>query len=300
MRILANTILVLSLYQACLCQGEEEQLTTLSIGTFAAAAPFEFLQDGTVVGFDIDFLQAVTEAVYLNYDLVSAPSWDGLFQMVEYNQVDLAVSGITINDPRKEIYDFSVPYFTATHKILARSGTDIQSAQDLVGKVVVVRNGTTGAVAVEKIYGGDNPNILRVSTQDEATQALASGEADAYVDDSSIVEYYANNNPGYVVITDPNAFDYEFYGFMFPKGSPWVASFNAAITTVLENGDYTTFYENWFGATPDVALLLRAGTLEDPYDALEENLGEEMEMLNEEENVEVNLESLLVSVDVNV
>jgi len=46
-----------------------------------------------------------------------------------------------------------VPYFLSTHLILAPEGTDITNAQDLVSKTVVVRNGTTGAVAVESVFG---------------------------------------------------------------------------------------------------------------------------------------------------
>jgi len=60
---------------------------------------------------------------------------------------------------------------------------------------------------------------------------------DGFVDDSGILESFKNNNPGFVIIRDPEAFAKEFYGLMFLKGSSLVAGFNSAITTVLENGE---------------------------------------------------------------
>lgn len=73
---------------------------------------------------------------------------------------------------------------------------------------------------------------------------------------------------------------------MFTKGSALVAEFNLAITTLLENGEYSEIYYRWFGSTPDVGLLLAAGEDEDPYEALYEEeafLGEEEEYLVGEE-----------------
>jgi len=235
---------------------------------------------------------AVTKAGGLQYEFVQLP-WTDLFAEVLNGTVDLAVSGITINDVRKEIYDFSVPYFLSTHVILAPEGTDITNAQDLVNKIVVVRNGTTGAAAVEAIFGGDSPNILRVSTTDEAFQALTEGNADAYVDDSGILESFANNNTGYVIIRDPDTFTQELYGLMFPKGSSVVNEFNSAITTVLQNGEYTQIYTNWFGSTPNVALLLAAGEDEDPYDVLNEEavFGEE-NLIGEDEGFLTELDEI--------
>lgn len=279
MKTLVTVVLILFICESCLCQAEEQQrLTTVTVASDTTLLPFSGFMEGLgYVGFDIDFLQAVSELVSFRWQIVDA-AWDDMFKLVKDNQVDLAVSAITITDDRKAIYDFSVPYFLTIHKILALNGTDIRSAQDLIGKTVAVRNETTGIAAVEKIYGGDNPNILIFANSIDAVEAVQDGKADVYVDDSAILEWAADEYSDFIVISDPGAFDYEFYGFMFPKGSEWLAPFNTAITTLLENGDYNITYWNYFRVSANAELLLRAGKLEDPYDALEEDFGEEMEM----------------------
>jgi polar amino acid transport system substrate-binding protein len=249
---------------------------------------------------DIDLLAAIATAANFNYEFVQTP-WLDLFDQVKNNQVDFAISGITINDVRKETYDFSVPYFLSTHKILAKEGTDITSAKDLVNKKVAVIEGTTGASAVEKILGADNPNILKFVENSQGVQAVIDGQADAYVNDNSLVEYFANNNPGFAVIEDSEAFAKEFYGLMFPKGSDLRDLINEAITTVLENGEYAAIHEKWLGSTPDVDLLLEAGTYENPYDVFDEN-AEELNHEDEETNAEgeVDWNDNFVDIDVDV
>jgi len=268
---------ILFILAACQVQSQ-----TLRIATDPSTPPFESLVNGTVVGFDIDFLAAVSKVGGFQYEIVQIP-WTELFAAVLNSTVDLAISDITINAAREEIYSFSVPYFISSHVILAPEGTDIKNAQDLLGKTVAVKNGTTGQAAVEAIFGGDSPNIKSFTDVPQALQALTSGSVDAYVDDSGILENFANHNPGYVIITDPKAFPIEFYGLMFPKGSSLVAEFNPDITTVLNNGEYTTIYTTWFGSVPDVALLLAAGEDANPYEVFEEAIFvEEANFIGEE------------------
>lgn len=258
------------------------QAQNLRIATDPTTPPFSFLDSaGANTGLDIELLAAVAQQAGVQYELVPL-AWTDLFNQVQNAQVDLAISDITINDAREEIYDFSVPYYLSVHKILAQAGTDITSAQDLVSlnKIVGARDATISLAAVERILGADNPNIRKFATLDEGAQALGNGEIDAYVDDGGLVDYYANNNPGFTVIEDNNAFEKEFYGLMFPKGSALKAVFDPAITAVLENGEYDRIYTQWFGVAPDVALLLRAGEDEDPYDVFDEE--NEMEWGNEE------------------
>ncbi len=250
-----NKILFSIMVLLVACLGQDN----LQIVTDATVPPFSFSRNEDIVGFDADFLRTIAQVVGFQYDLTSV-TWSLIFEQVQGNAVDLAISGITINDVRKETYDFSVPYFISTHKILTKAGTAITSAVDLANKTVAVKNGTTGAAAVDKLAENDDSiSITRFVTSEEAEQALINGEVDAFVDDNAGLEYYANNNPGFVVIEDPNSFEKEFYGLMFPKGSQLKARFDAAITAILNSEDYTRIYNEWFGTTPNVEALLTAG-----------------------------------------
>lgn len=234
--------------------GEEKK--KLKVVTDAAYAPFEYMDKGEIVGFDVDFLNAVAEEAGYEIEIVNV-GWDPLFVEIKDEIADLAISAITINDDRKQTYDFSVPYFLSTNKILVPEGSDIKSAADLEGKVVAVQNGTTGQEAVEGLLGEKNEKIKKFENNNLAIMELNSGGADAVVADNTVVEEYAKNNPNekLVVIEDAEAFDSEYYGLMFPKGSKLKAEFDAAINKVFESGKYAEIYKEWFGSDPDVENL---------------------------------------------
>ncbi|WP_342598567.1 basic amino acid ABC transporter substrate-binding protein [Psychrobacillus sp. FSL H8-0483] len=230
----------------------------LKVATEANYAPFVYLNQGEMTGFDVDFMNAVASEAGYEIELVNV-GWDPLFVEVKSKLSDLGICAITINDEREQTYDFSVPYYLSTNKILVPEGSDIKNAADLKNdKVVAVLGGTTGQEAVESILGKNHANIKKFDNNNLAIMEMLSGGADAVVADNAVVEEYAKNNPdqNLVVITDDDGFEKEFYGIMFPKGSELKADFDVAVTKVLENGTYAKIYEQWFGSEPDVATIL--------------------------------------------
>ncbi|PMC36727.1 basic amino acid ABC transporter substrate-binding protein [Bacillus sp. UMB0899] len=236
--------------------GKTEEKKTLRVVTDAAYAPFEYQDKGEIVGFDIDFVEAVAKEAGYEVEITNV-GWDPLFVEIKDQIADFGVSAITINDDRKETYDFSVPYFLSTNKILVPEGSDISSAEDLKNKVVAVQAGTTGQEAVEGILGKNNKNMKQFENNNLAIMELTSGGADAVVADNTVVEEYVKNNPDQklVVIEDKDSFEAEYYGLMFPKGSELKADFDEAINNVLDNGTYGEIYNDWFGSDPDVENL---------------------------------------------
>ncbi|PLR96927.1 basic amino acid ABC transporter substrate-binding protein [Bacillus sp. T33-2] len=236
--------------------GSGDSKKTLRVVTDAAYAPFEYMEKGKIVGFDVDVLNAVAkEAGYeVKFDDVG---WDPIFVEIESKRADLAVSSITINDDRKQTYDFSVPYFLSINKILVPEDSSIKSAQDLKDKKVAVQNGTTGQEAMDDLLGKNNENIKKFDNNNLAIMELTSGGADAVVADNGVVEAYAKNNPDkkLKVVDDSASFDPEYYGLMFPKGTKLKADFDKAINTILENGTYAEIYKKWFGTEADIDQL---------------------------------------------
>ncbi|WP_407270246.1 basic amino acid ABC transporter substrate-binding protein [Radiobacillus sp. PE A8.2] len=236
-----------------------EEKPVLRIGTDAAFAPFEYMETGEMVGFDVDLLAAVMEEAGYEYELEDA-GWDPLFAYLQSEDLDLGVSAITITEERLESYDFSAPYFQSTHMIVFNEGGSITSANDLEGIKIGVQTGTTGEEAAEKIVGENNENISKYDTTAVAFLALANGDIEAVVTDNVVAAEYVKNNPnaGVEAITDEENFESEYYGYMFPKGSEIVDEISAALTTVIENGTYNEIYQEWFGNEAEIDKLLEA------------------------------------------
>ena len=237
--------------------GGDAEKKTLRVVTDAAYAPFEYQDKGEVVGFDIDFINAVAkEAGYkINVEHVG---WDPIFVELDKKIADIGISSITINDERKQTYDFSVPYFLSTNKILVPKDSDIKSAADLKNnKTIAVQNATTGQEAVEGLLGKNSDKIKKFENNNLAILELKGGGADAVVADNTVIEEYVKNNPkdNFVVIEDSAAFAKEFYGLMFPKGSKIKADFDKAVKAVIDNGTYAEVYKKWFKVEPDTQIL---------------------------------------------
>lgn len=257
--VLVVLVALVALSAACGQSNTTEEAKVLTVGTDAAYAPFEYLENGVIVGFDIDLLAAIMEEAGLEYEVKNL-GWDPMLESVRSNNVDLGISAVTINDVRKETYDFSNPYFESTNMILVKEDSDIKNALDLIGKRVGVQNGTTGAEAVESILGANQAGIAKYENNVLAIMELKGGNVDAVVADNTVIIEYVQNNPNdkFVAIGDAENFEAELYGLIFPKGSEYTEKINAALKTVIENGKYAEIYEKWFEATPDVDFLLNA------------------------------------------
>lgn len=258
-----TTVLVFSLLfvlSACgtskTATGSKSEKKTLRVVTDAAYAPFEYQDKGEVVGFDIDFINAVAKEA--GYKLkVEHVGWDPVFVEIKGKTADIGISSITITDERKQTYDFSNPYFLSKNEILVPKGSSIKSAQDLKGKVVAVQNGTTGQEAVETLFGKNYDKLKKFENNNLAILELKGGGADAVVADNTVIETYVKNNPNdnFKFIEDDGAFANEFYGLMLPKGSKLKADLDKGIKKVIDNGTYEELYMKWFKVKPDLKVL---------------------------------------------
>lgn len=228
---------------------------TLRIVTNANFAPMEYLDGDKVLGFDVDFVKAVAEEA--GYEAkVEHVGWDALFIEVEGKTADLGVAAITINDDRKQTYDFSVPYYASNIQILVPENSEIKTAQDIKGKVVSVQNGTTGMDAAEAIIGKGSPDIKKFEDNNLAIQEMLNGGADAVLADKPVVEEYVKNNPDQKLkVVDDASFEQEYYGIIFTKGSKLKEEFDKAINAIYDNGKYAEIYKEWFGTEPDIEHL---------------------------------------------
>ncbi|WP_040206116.1 basic amino acid ABC transporter substrate-binding protein [Neobacillus jeddahensis] len=252
--MMIGLLLILSACGTSKTGGSEKK--SLKVVTDAAYAPFEYQDKGKIVGFDVDFVNAVAKEA--GYDVkIEHVGWDPIFVEIEKKTADFAVSAITITPDREDSYDFSVPYFLSKNEILVPKGSTIKSAKDLEGKKIAVQNGTTGMEVVEKLFGKNNENIKKFENNNLAILELKNGGVDAVVADNSVVETYVKNNPkdNFEFIEDDGTFDNEFYGLLLPTGSKLKGDLDKAVKEVIDNGTYAKIYKKWFDVEPDTDIL---------------------------------------------
>lgn len=75
------------------------------------------------------------------------PGFDASLNAVQSSQADAVLAGMTITDARKQIFDFSDPYYTSNIRLAVAKGSKVKSYKDLKGKTVgakMVRHLTHG------------------------------------------------------------------------------------------------------------------------------------------------------------
>lgn len=233
-------------------QGAQETkniaITTVKVATEVPYPPFEYEENGTLTGFDMDVIRAIGEE--LDWEVViQKETFDEVFNKVDDGSYDIGISAITASDERKKAYGFSQPYFTAYQLILVHKDFKVASLHELKGKTIAVQKSTTGHEFVKQKVGENTSNLLAFADMEQAIQSFIQGEADAMVGDNAfILDYLKRNNvTDYALIKDPNA-PLEYFGIMTKKGNePLLQEINRGITIIQENGVYDAIYERYFG-----------------------------------------------------
>lgn len=234
------------------CGGDEDEASTdsadtdddgeikkLVVGTDATYAPMEYIDDdGEIVGIDIDIVDAIAEELDIEVEYKNI-GWEPLFPAIDNEEVDFAVSSITITEKREESYDFTEPYYIANQLILVPEDSDITSFADLEGKKVSAQINTTGHIVVQDLLGETSPDIVAAETMPLAITEMINGNADASVGDNSTVNEYIQNNPDVEVDTiEDDSFEKEYYGLMVKKGNDEVRELlDEGIEKIKESGE---------------------------------------------------------------
>ncbi|MDO5640224.1 MAG: basic amino acid ABC transporter substrate-binding protein [Neisseria sp.] len=255
--VFAATALAAALMLAACSKNETRQAATGApvaekayvVATDATYAPFEFLDNGQVVGFSRDILDAVAAKEGIRFDYANTP-WEGIFATLDKGDSDIVSSSVTITPERRSSMDFSDPYFEASQLIVVGDkGGDINGLADLKTRSVSVQTGTTGDLAMQKFQGVDSKNIKRFENMPLALKELLTGGVDASVGDNGVVQNFVTNNPDAKLrtLTDP-AFEKEYYGFAVRKGrsDDLLEKLNAGIAAIKADGTYQQIYDKWF------------------------------------------------------
>ncbi|WP_347862335.1 glutamine ABC transporter substrate-binding protein [Salimicrobium sp. PL1-032A] len=227
--------------------GEGSSGDTYTVATDNNFVPFEFLNEetGEMEGFDMDLIRAIADEAGFEVDIESM-KFDGVVAGMQTGRYDIGIAGMTITEERAETIDFSDPYYDAGLIIAVQEGNEeIQSEDDLAGKTVATRSGTTS-----ETYLSENHPEAEIETFPgivEAYMDLQAGRVDAVMYDVPNVQYYVNNDAKGELKTVGEILQGEQYGIAFPQGSELVEPANEALQTLIDNGTYDDIYEEWFG-----------------------------------------------------
>lgn len=209
-----------------------------TIAMDSSFAPFEYQNDsGKYVGIDIDILNAIAENQGFNLKLTN-PGFDAALNAVQSSQADAVMAGMTITDARKQIFDFSDAYYTSNIRLAVKAGSDVTSYQDLKGKTVGAKNGTSSYSWLEE-HANEYGYTLRA--YDEAStmyDSLNSGSIDALMDDEAVLLYAIQQGRNFETPIEGIATGE--IGFAVKKGTnpELIQMFNNGLAAIVADGTY--------------------------------------------------------------
>lgn len=219
----------------------------LKVGVTADFAPFEF-QDASGAeyqGFDMDLIRAIGKEMGYEVDIQNV-NYDGLIPSMEAGNIDVIISGMTINDERKQKVLFSDPYYQSGLSIIVKKDdTSINSFKDLQGKRVAVQVGTTSAKEAKAIPGTE---VKEFNSSADTFMELKAGGVDAVVNDRPVNDYYIATSGVTDVRRLPELLTSEDYGIAIRKDNAELqGKINDALKKLKENGEYDKIFAKWFG-----------------------------------------------------
>ncbi len=245
--VLTGALVSLSLL-GCGAGGDQaKQASKLRVGASIDFAPFEFQDEGQkdYQGFDMDLIRAVAKEMGSEAEIQNI-GFDGLIPALQAKNIDVIISGMTINDERKEKVAFSDPYYQSGLTIVVKKdNADINSFKDLAGKTVAVQIGTTSAKEVKK-----NPDIQvkELNSSADTFLELKAGGVQAVVNDRPVNDYYIAKSGEKDVRVVNELLTSEDYGIAMAKDNQELQKkVDEALKKLKENGKYDEIYKKWFG-----------------------------------------------------
>jgi polar amino acid transport system substrate-binding protein len=251
---------------ACQSGNPDDLLATIKsrgeikVSTDPNYAPQSFMNDqGEFEGFDIDVANEIGERLGVDvkfetptFDLVQAGGWNG--------QWDISVGSITITDARKEVLDFTEPYYFTPAQLAASESSGITSIEGFAGKKICVGAATT---YLDWINGdltlGDGSETATVPEGAEAvaleTDALCAEsiqagreEFDGWLSSSTTVQQAIDDGVPIVQVGDPVFF--EPLAVATDKDGPAHSELQDELDRIVremhEDGTMTELSEKWY------------------------------------------------------
>lgn len=215
---------------------------------------------GEYEGFDIDVTNEIAARLGVDvefttpaFDLVVAGGWS--------ERWDIAVGSVAVTEDRKDILDFTVPYYFTPAQMATFEASDIQSIADFAGKTACVGEGTTyldwieGTLTLSAEAGevADPPEGLvstTLPTDIDCADLWQSGRTDFEGWISSITTVEKAIADGYAIRKVGDPIFFEPLAVCFDKAVEDRASLVDAVKQIVEDmhadGTLTAMSEKWY------------------------------------------------------
>ena len=171
---------------------EQKSDVVYKVGIDVPYPPFSIMDaDGNPTGFDCESIEWIAKDQGFEVEFVPT-AWDGIIPALQAGKIDMAYSGMTITEERKEKVNFSTPYWVVNQMVVVKEGSPVTLDQVKSGKVTIgTQRGCTAAIWVDENLVNKtlmpSENLKLYDNTPLAVEDLASGRIDAVMYDSTVM-----------------------------------------------------------------------------------------------------------------
>ena len=216
----------------------------LTMSTNAQFPPYEMTtDDGGFEGIDVEIATAIAEKLGLELDILDM-DFDSALLAVQQGKSDIVMAGVTVNEDRLLVMDFTDSYATGVQVVIVKEGSDV--TMDNMGEGLIgTQRGTTGNIYCTDDYGEEH--VIAYDNGITAVQALVNGQIDCVVIDKAPAESFVTANPGLTILD--TEYVTEDYAIGFAKGNTaLVDAVNGALNELIEDGTVQSIVDTYITA----------------------------------------------------
>lgn len=233
-----------------------------TVATEARFPPFEFVENGQIVGYSADMMAEVMKALPdVKLERLDLP-WQGVLPGLAAKRFDYVVTSVTVTKERYDAYHLSLPIADATMAILKRKDdASITKPEDIAGKTVGSQTGSAQLQALEAFAAELNAKGTPISGTktyvdfSEAYADLGAGRIDAVVNSLPNLLEAARQRPDVFEVVLPTFGPKTYFSWAGRKDED-SAKLNALIDAELrklgESGKLAELQKKWFGAAMEL------------------------------------------------
>lgn len=219
----------------------------LTVATSPDFAPYEFYaidEDGnpTLSGFDMDLAQYIADYMGLELEIVTV-DFDGVLSELQTKSVDLGMAGLSPDEKRESIMDFSDIYYMGGQSLVTvKDNADKYNSFEAINKSDVTVGAQTGSIQLD-LANENTPDadIVSLPKVTDIISELISGKMDAAYIETVVAESYQKNYPELEIVMEV-PYDTEGSAIGVCKDNPeLLTAVNEAIAAATEDGSLDDF-----------------------------------------------------------
>ena len=216
----------------------------LVMATNATFPPYEFVEDGKVVGIDAEIAEKIAEKIGMELEIKNV-EFNTILAGVEAKTFDIGLAGITVKPDRLKQVNFTTSYAKGVQVIIVKADSTIASPDDLKDKKIGVQISTTGDIYATEDYGADH--VSQFKNGPEAVQALLAGSVDAVIIDNEPAKSYVKQNEG-LKILDTTYADEDYAIAVNKENTELLQKINDALKALTDDGTVKKIIDKYIPA----------------------------------------------------